>query len=228
MCKGEFFKLGMNDTEVQLGSHRFEALRAQLPAAARGGEREKLRALLEKFPPELAKRASKYRRAMCRAEVTKKAYDWSYEELTAILSSDMAGARPAVEVNAAEPRGGGGNALFTMKFNGCLHCGLDGHYTRECAEPPCEYCGFRFCFGVRKKGPMAARSCLVKRVVQGGKITDADVGYNGKPLPARLVEQLNDKAAKLKTGGGETNTTEVQTERNVLDDYDEVAGGESD
>ena len=45
---------------------------------------------------------------------------------------------------------------------------------------------------------------------------------------ARLVEQLNDKAAKLKTGGGETNTTEVQTERNVLDDYDEVAGGESD
>ena len=178
----------------------------------------------------MKKRAKKYKAEMCRAEVTKKPYDWTFEELAAILSSDIANVELPAEANAADVRGGGGggNALFTMKFNGCLHCGIEGHTTRECAEPPCEYCGFRFCFGVRKKGPAAVRSCLVKKIVQGGKITDADVGYNGRPMPARLIEQMNDKAAKLKADKGETNTTEVQTEPNVTPWVDEYAEGDSD
>ena len=93
--------------------------------------------------------------------------------------------------------------------------------------PPCGFCGFRFCFGIRKKGAASARECLVKKVVNGGKITDEDVGYNGRPLPTALVDQLNDKATKLKAAK-ESNTTEVQTEPNVTAYDDEVCEGESD
>ena len=227
-----FFNIGMNDTSVRLAAHRLAALRAQLPPTARGGERELLRALLKKFPPELAKKALKYKAEMCKAEVCKKNYEWNYEELTALLASHIASVRPKAESFSTDvARGGGDSALFTTKFKGCLHCGLDGHGTRECTEPPCGYCGLRFCFGVRKKG--AARSCLVKRLVGGGKINDSDVGFNGRPLPPQLIEQMQDKAAKLKkaAAGSESNTTEVQTEPNVLGDYDEElleAEGDSD
>ena len=122
--------------------------------------------------------------------------------------------------------GGGDKALFTTDFGGCLHCGFDGHKARECTVPPCGYCGFRFCFGIRKKG--SARDCLVKKVVDGGKITDKDIGFNGRPLPPALVDQLNDKAGKLKAAK-ETNAAEVQTEPAVTPYLDEeVCEGDSD
>ena len=237
--KKPFFTVGMDDTKVRLAAHRFEALRAQLPASARGGEREKLRALLEKFPQELASKAKKYKESMCKAEVTKKPYKWTYNELTSLLASHIANVRQSTEVNATdfERRGGGGDGvLFTTKFRGCLHCGLDGHGTRECTEPPCKYCGLRFCWGARKKGSAAARSCLVKRIVEGGSITDSDLGYNGRPMPSQLIEQMKDKAAKMRAarggGGGEANSAETQTEKNVvaydLDEELEVASGDSD
>ena len=97
----------------------------------------------------------------------------------------------------------------------------------ECTAPVCEYCGLRFCFGVRKKGTGKARECLVKKVVGGGKVTDDDVGFNGRPLPQKLVDQINDKAGKL-TKAKEANSIEVQTDKNIIDDFDEVAGGDSD
>ena len=125
---------------------------------------------------------------MCKAEVLKKAYEWSYEELTSLLASHISAARPTAEANMTDvPRGGGDGRLFTSSFRGCLHCGLDGHGTRECTEPPCRYCGLRFCWGARKKGSAAARSCLVKRIVEGGSITDR--------LRPRLQWQANAVAA---------------------------------
>ena len=234
-----FFNVNMNDTSVRLAAYRFEALRAQLPATARGGERELLRALLKKFPQEIKKKAKKYKEEMCRAEVTKSKYPWSYEELTALLASHIAAARPTAEANAIDygrHSGGGDGVLFTTKFRGCLHCGLEGHGTRECTEPPCGYCGLRFCWGARKKGGAEARKCLVKRLVEGGSIGDSDLGYNGRPMPSQLVEQMKDKAKKMRAarggGDGEVNNAESQTEKNVtaydLDDELEVASGDSD
>ena len=49
------------------------------------------------------------------------------------------------------------------------------------------------------------------------------------PLPPALVEQLNDKAKKLKAGGGEANSTETQTDNDKnITDPDDVYAGESD
>ena len=218
--KKPFFAMGMDDTTIQLKANRLEALRSQLPASARGGERELLRALIKKFPPQLAAEAKKYKADMCKAEVQRTGYEWTYEELTAMLSAHITGEEVA-EANAAEAptaRGGGGGgeaALFTVNFRGCLHCGLDGHSTRECIVEPCGYCGLRFCFGIRKRGNK--RDCLTKKVVNGGKVTNADVGFNGRPLPPALIDQINDKAGKLKAAGAakETNAAEAQTEPNV-------------
>ena len=218
--KKDFFKVGMGEVAAKLAARRLKALRGQLPASSRGGKRELLRQLISKFPAELAAEAKKYENDMLDDEVCGKPYKWSYSQLSSILATLLASNAPA-EVNAAEgPRrgGGGDKLLFTQDFRGCLHCGLEGHTARECTVPPCTYCNFRFCFGVRRKG--GPRDCLVKKVVNGGKITDKDVGYNGRPLPTALIEQLNDKASKIK-GEKETNTAEAQTEPNVsqyLDD----------
>ena len=103
---------------------------------------------------------------------------------------------------------------------------MANHETRACTLPPCGYCGLRFCFASRKKGPPAARECLVKKVVNGGAVADTDVGFNGRPLPAMLVTQINDKAKKLKAKANETHATETQTEKNIIDDDEYV--GESD
>ena len=221
----------MDDVGVRLAAHRLEALRGQLPPSTRGGERELLRALLDKFPAEIAADALEFRKDMNKAEVRKKDYDWDFQELTALLSSLItANQTPSAEANASDVsrrNGDGDRLLFTAGFKGCLHCGFDNHATRECTVPPCGFCGFRFCFGVRKKG--GARGCLVKKVVGGGKITDSDVGFNGRPLPPALIDQMNDKAAKLKAAGGEANSTETQTEpeKNVIDP-DDLYAGESD
>ena len=227
-----FFSMNMPNVNVRLAALRLEALRGQLPASTRGGNRELLRALIAKFPPELAGEAAKCVRKMCTAEVCKKPYDWTYGELTAILASHIS-TQSIAEANSTDtiPRGGGGNGndrlLFTNKFRGCLHCGLDNHETRECHVPPCSYCGLRHCFGLRKRGPPASRECLVKKVVGGGKVTDSDVGYNGRPLPAVLIAQINDKAAKLKQS--ETNATETQTDLTKDGmDPDDMYAGESD
>ena len=225
--KKPFFRMGMGEIAAKLAARRMKALRQQLPASARGGKRELLRQLIEKFPAELAAEAKKYENDMLNAEVCDKPYEWSFRQLSAILAALVA--EPTAEANAVESgrRNGGGNDkyLFTPDFKGCLHCGFDGHSTRECKVPPCGYCGFRFCFGIRKKGN--ARECLVKKVVSGGEINDKDVGFNGRPLPPALVEQLNDKAQKMKAAK-ETNSAEAQTEPNVTYPDDEVCEGESD
>ena len=223
-----FFSVGMGEVAAKLAARRLKALRAQLPASSRGGKRELLRQLISKFPAELAAEAKKYENDMLDDECCGRPYKWSYAQLSSILATLLASGKTA-EANAADtPRRGGGGGdklLFTADFRGCLHCGLDGHTARECTVPPCNFCGFRFCFGVRKKGN--ERGCLVKKVVDGGKITDKDVGYNGRPLPAALIDQLNDKASKLKATK-ETHTAEAQTEANVVSYDDEVCGGESD
>ena len=111
-----------------------------------------LRALIKKFPPELSARAAEYKRDMCKAEVRKRPYEWTYEELTAILSS-LITSSPAAEANNTEnPGGGGGGGFGTPEFKGCLNCGFDNHTARKCTAPPCTYCGLRFCFGARKRG----------------------------------------------------------------------------
>ena len=222
--KQDFFSMGMSDIDISLNAHRMEALRAQLPASARGGERELLRMLIDKFPPELSAKATDYKSEMCKAEVRKKPYEWTYEELTAILASHITSS-PVAEANNTEyPRGGGGGAFGTPEFKGCLNCGFDNHTTRKCTAPPCGYCGLRFCFGARKRGTV--RGCLVKRVVEGGKIGDADLGLNGRPLPASVIEKLNEKAAALKAKSAEVNAAGVQTDpplKNVIDDDDSGA-----
>ena len=224
--KKPFFRMGMADVNVKLSARRLKALRAQLPVTARGGKRELLRDLLSKFPPELEKKAKKYAREMCEAEVCGQPYKWTYGQLASILATLIA-TGPAAEANAADyPRGGVGGAdraLFTAAFKGCLHCGLDNHETRDCKVQPCGFCNLRFCFGIRKKGK--ARSCLVKRLIEGGKITDADIGFNGKPLPPHLIEQINERVVKIKAKTNETNTAGVQTEKNAQDDDDDDDDG---
>ena len=222
--KQPFFKMGMGEVPAKLAARRLKALRKQLPPSSRGGARELLRQLIDKFPPELAGEAKVYEREMLDADVCKMPYKWSFRQLSSILAALVA-TGPAAEVNATERGYGGGNGqLFTASFKGCLHCGFDNHSTYDCTAPLCDYCGLQFCFGARKKGK--ARECLVKKLVGGGKITDSDVGFNGRPLPQKLIDQLNDKATKMKAK--ETNTTEVQTEKNVIGDYDDVAEGDSD
>ena len=57
--KKPFFTMGMTDVSVRLSGARLKALRKQLPASARGGNRELLKHLIEKFPTELADEAKK-------------------------------------------------------------------------------------------------------------------------------------------------------------------------
>ena len=101
-----FFSINMNGTAVRLAAHRLQALREQLPPSARGGEREMLRALILKFPAELAAKAAGYKAKMCKAEIRKKSYSWTYDELTAILAADIASVTPTpAEANAADGPG---------------------------------------------------------------------------------------------------------------------------
>ena len=227
--------MGMSDTEIKLSAHRLEALREQLPPSARGGERELLRALLSKFPHELKKKATKFRNKMCQAEVCKKSYDWNFRELTAILSTYISSKSAAAEANTTEPDGAAATAaaaaaaaaaragtVGTTRFRGCLNCGLDSHQARQCETPPCSICGLRFCFGIRKRGPK--KGCLVKKILEGGKIEATDLGLNGHPLTESLIARINARAAELKADKtGEANTATQTT----LDD-DLYADGDSD
>ena len=121
--------------------------------------------------------------------------------------------------------GGGGGAIGTPSFGGCLNCGLDGHVARKCNSTPCPYCGLRFCFGARKRGPLLG--CLVKKIVGGGCIEPSDVGLNGKPIADSLATKIKEKAAELAAAKAKEANTASQTEANVIDD-DLIAGGESD
>ena len=149
---------------------------------------------------------------MLDSEVCGQPYKWSYNQLSSILAAHVASG-VGHEVNTADRRAGGGGdrLLFTAAFKGCLCCGLDNHLANECTAPPCGFCGLRFCFGARKKG--TARECLVKKIVGGGKVTDTDIGFNGRPLPAVLLDRINKKATEMKPK--EANAVEVQTEPNV-------------
>ena len=207
-----FFNMSMSDTAVKLAALRLEALRAQLPPTARGGEREMLRALLDKFPPELAQKAAKYKMKMCTAEVRKREYDWTYQELTALLSAHIAARSGGAEANAAEPKGpgggggggGGGGKPGTSDFKGCFNCGGDNHQARYCKAQPCAYCGLRYCFGARKRGPQPG--CLVKKLVDGGEIGPSDLGLNAKPITESMIARLKERAEELKAKANETNT----------------------
>ena len=218
-----FFDMSMGEVAVKLAAKRYEALRAQLPPTAQGGERELLRGLLAKFPEQLAVDAKDLKKDMRKAEVTKKAYDWNYEQLTSMLASLIADARPAAEANTTDlGRGGGGgtNIIGTLGFTGCLSCGLDNHISKKCIAPPCTYCGMRICFGARKRGPMPG--CLVKKLVGGGKIDKNDIGLNGKPLFGHLLDKIKERAEEIKAKKGDAEANAAsQTEK--IDDDDEGA-----
>ena len=81
----------------------------------------------------------------------------------------------------------------------------------------------RFCYGIRQKG---RKYCLVKKILDGGAIDDSDVGLNGRPLAGHLQAQIKERAEKLKAEKQEANSTETQTEKNVIDDDESC--GESD
>ena len=223
-----FFNMGMDDVSVKLSAHRLEQLRAQLPPTARGGQRELLRALIKKFPTELAKDAAEYKKDMCKAEVRKRPYEWSYEELTAILSSHITASSSAIAETNSTERGGNGGGIGSSSFAGCLSCGLDGHISKKCNSPPCSYCGMRICFGARKRGPMVG--CLVKKLVDGGKLDKSDVGLNGKPLFGHLLDKVKEKAEEMKAakkGDAEVNAAS-QTDKTIDDDDDDDGAYESE
>ena len=214
-----FFDMRMDDVSVKLAANRLEQLRAQLPPTARGGQREMLCALIKKFPAALAEDAKRYKKQMCEAEVCKRPYKWSYEQLTALLSSHItAGSSVLTEVNTYER--GGGDGIGTMGFTGCLSCGLENHMSKKCHSPPCDYCGMRICFGARKRGPVVG--CLVKKIVGGGQVGKNDVGLNGKPLFGHLLDKIKERAEEMKAKKGEKGETEVnaasQTDKTVDDD----------
>ena len=100
--KKSFFSMRQSAINVKLAAGRLKTLRAQLPEGSRGGERELLKALLKKFPPELAEDAKRFRRKMNESEVRKKPYPWSYSELTAILASLIDDGPDECEANAAD------------------------------------------------------------------------------------------------------------------------------
>ena len=217
------FSMQQSAVAVKLAAGRFKTLRGQLPEGSRGGERELLKAFLKKFPPELTVHAARFRRKMNECEVRKKPYSWSYEELTAILASLIADGtdREANSTDVQPPGGGGGGAIGTFAFKGCLNCGLDNHHSRKCTTTPCAYCGLRFCFGARKRGPKPG--CLVKKLIEGGSVGKSDVGLNNRPLGSHLIAQLKEKAEALKAEK-ETNTAGVQTVATPDDDDDDDDG----
>ena len=225
-----FFKMKMNNTAVKLAAHRLEALRAQLPPSARGGRRELLRALISKFPPELAAEAKKYKAKMAKNEIRKKPYSWTYAELTSILAADIAAASSVpAEANTADTPSSGGlcGPVGTVDFTGCLNCGLTNHTTKKCTTAPCTYCGLRFCYGIRHQGK---KYCLVKKIVDGGAIEDSDVGLNGRPLAGHLQGWIKERAEKIKKekSAKEANSTETQTVTIKGGIDDESSCGESD
>ena len=224
--KKPFFAMGMTDVAIKLAALRLKALRNQLPASERGGDRKLLRQLLKKFPSELADEAKRYIIDMNKADVCNQPYEWSYTELVAMLSSHITSASPSAEANAADvPHGGGGGgAPGTTDFDGCLNCGSNDHSTRKCTAKPCAYCGLRFCFGARVRGPKPG--CLAKKVVEGGEISTTDLGLNGRPLNVYLTGQIKDKAEVIKARAAnatkEANAA-VQTDpkiKNVIDPDD--------
>ena len=113
---------------------------------------------------------------------------------------------------------------YTTDFDGCLNCGSNDHSTRKCTAKPCAYCGLRFCFGARVRGPKPG--CLAKKVVEGGEISTTDLGLNGRPLNVYLTGQIKDKAEVIKARAAnatkEANAA-VQTDpkiKNVIDPDD--------
>ena len=90
--KKPFFHMGMDEVAAKLSARRLKALRQQLPASARGGKRELMRQLIEKFPAELGAEAKIYEREMLDAEVCHLPYKWSFKQLASILATLVAAA----------------------------------------------------------------------------------------------------------------------------------------
>ena len=68
----------------------------------------------------------------------------------------------------------------------------------------CTYCGLRYCFGARKRGPQ--QGCLVKKLVEGGEIGPTDLGLNAKPISEQMSVRIKERAEELKAKANETNT----------------------
>ena len=80
------------------------------------------------------------------------------------------------------------------------------------------------CRKKRKDLSRDSSRCVTNQAMKSGKLFKV----RQQPRQPQLVEQMKDKAAKLKAGGGETNTTESQTEPNVTPWVDDYAEGDSD
>ena len=86
---------------------------------------------------------------------------------------------------------------------------------------PCTYCGLKYCFGIRKRGP---KGCMVKKIVDGGVIETTDLGLNGKPLTDPLIARIKERAEELKAA----KTKEANTATQTTPDDDLYADGDSD
>ena len=133
-------------------------------------------------------------------------FSGAHPPLVGCLSAHIATSPGGAEANAAEPPGGGGGGgkPGTLEFKGCFNCGLDNHQARFCKSPPCTYCGLRYCFGARKRGPQ--QGCLVKKLVEGGEIGPTDLGLNAKPISEQMSVRIKERAEELKAKANETNT----------------------
>ena len=71
----------------------------------------------------------------------------------------------------------------------CWHCG-DDHAASKCTKEPCTKCGKRYC------GALRGLSCMITDGIPEGAR-----GVDGKPLDARVVENIKKAIENKKSGG---------------------------
>ena len=94
--------------------------------------------------------------------------------------------KPEALVNQAKTDAPGGKPERKMK---CWHCG-DEHAASKCTKDPCAKCGKRYC------GALRGLSCMITDGIPEGAR-----GVDGKPLDARVVENIKKASENKKSGG---------------------------
>ena len=126
--------------------------------------------------------------------------------------------KPEALVNQARTDAPGGKPERKMK---CWHCG-DEHAASNCTKDPCAKCGKRYC------GALRGLSCMITNGIPEGAR-----GVDGKPLDARVVENIKKASENKKSGGPPSGAQSLVTEHttfressatDALDDSDDSRG----
>lgn len=201
---GVYFRMGMAQVDAEAAANEFRD-DWSLTAAASGSnsERDLIRRLIKKFPPELESKSEDLAAKLTECEITGAALPWSYDQLAAILAVYLRSKKKKIKTQHADDESEAFNASKNpnAKKPPCNNCGSMQHGYADCPAR-CVDCDLPFCAGADPK-----RKHLCYATGKGG--ATAKVNCFGKPLQPWMIEKLAERGTAMAKENSSKNDKEA-------------------